>query len=267
MPHSNQTSLTRPIFAASFIFSWIFWGALLLLTRLDVFQPGTPVFMILFILGGLGPTIMPLVLIRRLLPKQDAKQVVRKQMFGFKVPVKYYAAAVILTTLFFAVHYLASFLLAGGYTRYGDLTPWYQVLILFPAMIIGGGLEEIGWRGIGVPELFRRWSPIQGTLAIGVIWMIWHVPLFLIPGTSQYGTDFLSFTAMGFAFSLILSPLMYFSGSAVPCIIAHALFNAFYGLQWVYPINDALNTRILDLILLLFGVLVWSLWFYIEKDR
>lgn len=26
-------------------------------------------------------------------------------------------------------------------------------------------------------------------------------------------------------------------------------------------------TRILDLILLLFGVLVWSIWFYIEKDR
>jgi membrane protease YdiL (CAAX protease family) len=35
-----------------------------------------------------------------------------------------------------------------------NLLPCYQVLILFPAMIIGGGLEEIGWRGIGVPELF-----------------------------------------------------------------------------------------------------------------
>jgi hypothetical protein len=131
-------------------------------------------------------------------------------------------------------------------------------------MIIGGGLEEIGWRGIGVPELFRRWSPIQETLTIGIIWMIWHVPLFLIPGTNQEGTDFLSFSAMGFAFSLILAPLMYFSGSAVPCIIAHALFNAFYGLN---PIKEALQTRTLDLILLLFGVLVWSIWFYIEKDR
>jgi membrane protease YdiL (CAAX protease family) len=46
---------------------------------------------------------------------------------------------------------------------------------------------------------------------------------------------------MGFAFSLILAPLMYFSGSAVPCIIAHALFNAFYGLGWVYPIKEALQ--------------------------
>jgi hypothetical protein len=26
-------------------------------------------------------------------------------------------------------------------------------------------------------------------------------------------------------------------------------------------------TRTLDLILLLFGVLAWSIWFYIEKDR
>jgi membrane protease YdiL (CAAX protease family) len=97
--------------------------------------------------------------------------------------------------------------------------------------------------------------------------MIWHVPLFLIPGTNQYGGGFLSFSAMGFAFSLILAPLMYFSGSAVPCIIAHALFNAFYGLGWVYPIKEALQTRTLDLILLLFGVLAWSIWFYIEKDR
>jgi hypothetical protein len=78
--------------------------------------------MILFILGGLGPTIMPLVLIRRVLPKHDAKQVVKKQMLGFRIPAGYYAAAVLLTSLFFAVHYLASFLLAGGYARYGELT-------------------------------------------------------------------------------------------------------------------------------------------------
>jgi hypothetical protein len=100
MSQTDHTSLTRPIFTASFVFSWIFWGALLLLTRLDVLQPGTPIFMIFFILGGLGPTIMPLVLIRRLLPKQDAKQVVKKQMFDFRVPVEYYAVAVLLTTRF-----------------------------------------------------------------------------------------------------------------------------------------------------------------------
>ena len=36
--------------------------------------------------------------------------------------------------------------------------PLYVALISFPIMIIGGGLEEIGWRGILQPALQKRFS-------------------------------------------------------------------------------------------------------------
>ncbi|MGM0432986.1 MAG: CPBP family intramembrane glutamic endopeptidase [Spirochaetota bacterium] len=267
MNSEHTKHLTLPIFSASFIFSWVVWGTLILTLETGFIDPGTPGFMVLFVLGGLGPTIMPLVLIWRLLPRDEAGPLVKRRLFGFRIPGSYYLLAVGLTAGFFAVHYAASYLLAGGYVRYGETAPWYQLFLLFPVMIIGGGLEEIGWRGIGVPELFERLNPFRGTLIIGAVWMAWHIPLFFIQGTSQYGSDFISFAAMGFSFSLILAPLMYFSGSAVPCIISHALFNAFYGTGWLYPVANTADKRILDLLLLLTGAAVWLVWFSLEKRR
>jgi membrane protease YdiL (CAAX protease family) len=265
MQQSKTRRLAFPVFSASFIFSWIVWGALLILTRTYVIEPGSGGFMALFVLGGLGPTIMPLILIWRLLDAQQARSLLKGRLFNFRINKRYYLLAVLLTSGFFAVHFLSTYVIAGGYVRYTGLAPWYQILILFPVMIIGGGLEEVGWRGIGVPELFERLKPLRAMILIGVVWMAWHLPLFFIPGTGQFGTDFISFAAMGFAFSLILAPMMYFSGSAVPCIIAHALFNAYYGMGWLYPISGFNEKRINDLVLLAVGIGVCSIWFTLES--
>lgn len=62
-------------------------------------------------------------------------------------------------------------------------------------MIVGGGLEEPGWRGVAQPELERRWSRWRAATVVGVIWALWHLPLFHIPGVGQYGDSFPLFAA------------------------------------------------------------------------
>jgi len=45
--------------------------------------------------------------------------------------------------------------------------------------------EEMGWRGYALPGLQAGWSALQASLVLAVIWALWHLPLFFIPGTYQ----------------------------------------------------------------------------------
>lgn len=67
------------------------------------------------------------------------------------------------------------------------------------AYLVAGPLaEEFGWRGYVQPRLRLRYGPFATALTIGVAWSIWHLPLFLLPGTSQYAMGMGSVQALIF---------------------------------------------------------------------
>ena len=53
--------------------------------------------------------------------------------------------------------------------------------------ILGGVLEETGWRGYAQEGLQRRMPVLVASLVVGIFWGLWHLPLFLIEGTYQSG--------------------------------------------------------------------------------
>jgi membrane protease YdiL (CAAX protease family) len=59
--------------------------------------------------------------------------------------------------------------------------------ILFTLLVVGIG-EETGWRGWMLPELQKRFSPLSSSLLVGVVWGLWHFPLFAI-GAYPGGPD------------------------------------------------------------------------------
>ncbi|MCA9955144.1 MAG: CPBP family intramembrane metalloprotease, partial [Anaerolineales bacterium] len=61
-------------------------------------------------------------------------------------------------------------------------SPWYQVLPALALALFLGPIEEFGWRGFALPLLQRKFSPFWAGLILGVIWMVWHIPAFLIGG-------------------------------------------------------------------------------------
>jgi membrane protease YdiL (CAAX protease family) len=61
----------------------------------------------------------------------------------------------------------------------------YVVILLF-----GGALsEEPGWRGYALPRLQQRCGPLWGSVILGTVMGVWHLPLYaFVPGFNEAGT-------------------------------------------------------------------------------
>jgi hypothetical protein len=104
--------------------------------------------------------------------------------------------------------------------------PWYGVVpALAPAFLIGP-IEELGWRGIALPLLQRRYSPLGAALVVGVVAAVWHTPAFLMSGTKQAAWSFWPFFLGVVAISVILTAMFNASGgSLLVAVIFHAQMN------------------------------------------
>lgn len=73
-------------------------------------------------------------------------------------------------------------------------------------LIIGPLSEEIGWRGYALGRLQTRWNALTSSLIVGLVWVLWHLPLFMMVGTSfhESGDPFI-----GFLIKMIASSVLY----------------------------------------------------------
>ncbi len=89
--------------------------------------------------------------------------------------------------------------------------------------------EEIGWRGLLVPELLKVTSFRNTALISGVIWSLWHFPLIIFADYNAAGTP-VAFQLGCFATMVISSSFLYAwlrqrSGSVWPAAMLHASHN------------------------------------------
>lgn len=97
--------------------------------------------------------------------------------------------------------------------------------------LISGTGEELGWRGMLLPELMKITSFNKATLITGAVWTLWHLPLILFadyitPGIPRwYGV--IMFTLMVTGLNFVFSWLRSQSGSFWPAAVLHASHNLF----------------------------------------
>lgn len=109
-------------------------------------------------------------------------------------------------------------------------------LIVATVVVITGGLlpalgEEIGWRGLFVPELARVTSFTNVSLISGVVWAIWHTPVLFFADYNNAGAPrwygLLCFAILVISMSFASAWLRLKSGSLWTAAILHAAHNAF----------------------------------------
>ncbi len=102
------------------------------------------------------------------------------------------------------------------------IASFQSLLVALLLTAIKGPIEELGWRGLCLPLLQRRFAPIWAGLILGVIWGIWHLPAFLLSGTQQSDWSFTPFFVGTIALSVIVTPLFNASRGS---ILLPALFH------------------------------------------
>jgi membrane protease YdiL (CAAX protease family) len=177
----------RPLrfYGTVFLLTWLFWLAAAILGQ----QGANAVTTAALLLGLLVPSLTMLVTV--LASQSPAlKTDFKHKLFGWsRVKPLVVLASV---GLFFAV-IAASILLslATGQTlsQFAFVDSFSFSIGGIPTLLtlaLTALLEELGWRGYGADAIANYCSWWKASLAFGCVWSLWHLPLFLIPGTYQW---------------------------------------------------------------------------------
>src|SRR5215212_5149544 len=98
-------------------------------------------------------------------------------------------------------------------------------------LFIGGPVfEEIGWRGFALPRLQRLHGPLVGSIVLGALWGLWHLPLFLIPSwDTPHGSllEVALFVTWAVSTTIVITWIFNNTkGSVLLAILAHGSINS-----------------------------------------
>lgn len=217
-------------FALAFAWSWVAWVPLIWLT------PSDGVRTLLVVVGSFGPSAAALFLLVRRHGSGAAARWIA-EVFTWTCPPRLWVAtlvgpaAVILTAVGISTIFGSP---VGGWQ---DPSRLYLVVPVFAYVVVFGGPlgEELGWRGYALPLLQRAHGPLRATAVLGVVWAVWHAPLFAIAGTVQR-----SVPPTGFVIQIVATAVIYTwlwnRARSLPLVIGfHAAFNTSVGLLPVLP--------------------------------
>lgn len=101
----------------------------------------------------------------------------------------------------------------------------------------GGTLEELGWRGFGLPILMDRMkSPLKASLLLGFLWAAWHLPREAITvmggvSVSSWLIGQLCFFIMCISSTVVITYLFNLTGGSVLiAVMIHGGMNTAFGL-------------------------------------
>lgn len=90
--------------------------------------------------------------------------------------------------------------------------------------------EEIGWRRYALPHLQSRLSALNASLILGVVWALWHIGSFLVPGTYHHTLP-LGWYVLDCVATTIIMTWLYNStkGSLIAVVLFHVAIDATAG--------------------------------------
>lgn len=203
---------TLPFFLLTFAITWGLQvpGVLALSGRL----PGDPKLYLPFAgLGLLGPALAATVLTHRESGWAGVRSLL-EPLLRWRVHPGWYLAA-----LFPALALTGFLYLLNGAGRVGPIAYVPPAGALVFGLVVSL-VEEIGWRGFALPRLEKRWGGFAASGLIGVVWYVWHLPMFAAAGVPLRLAPVMLLYFVGA--SLLLTWLIERSGgSLLLAVVAH----------------------------------------------
>ena len=241
-------------FVMAYAFSWLVWtpwvlgedGAGLLPIKLSDGTSG--LLNAAAILAG--PTLAAFIMTGAIEGRAGVRRLLGRYVL-WRVGIQWYLFALIGVPL---IMLLGTVVVSGDLPNLGALGgPSYVLsyLAFFVLVFIFGGplLEEPGWRGFALPRLERLHGPLVGTLILGVLWALWHLPEFLVPSwaASSGGGGILGiteFVVITITFAIIITWVFNNTyASLLLAMLVHASIDTFgSALGEIFPAPAASST-------------------------
>ncbi len=246
-------------FVMAFLFSWVAVSPLLLdhTFPIEPFQ----------ILGALaGPTLSAVIVIAVAEGKAGLRTFFKRSI-QWRAGIVWWLIVLfgILVSLnIVAVFILGTSILTGFFKNIGLILPTYLITLIV-GILLGPLWEEPGWRGFALPRLQAQFGPLVGTVILGVLWALWHIPGYL-GGWMQSGIFALIVSSVMFSImmtwvynntrgSILLMILLHSSsnaaisigGKVLPANLSESMHSLVYG-GWILAITYTIIALVVILV-------------------
>jgi membrane protease YdiL (CAAX protease family) len=169
---------------ATFIWTWAFYAPIAISGNSPYQMP----WMILLICGGAGPSIVGVAMALLTYDKEGRRDYWRRCFSLKRISPLWWLVIFLLFPAIFFVAVTVDRAMGGTLPGMEQLTyllanPVMWPLAAFISFMSGPWAEEFGWRGYALDPLLKRFKIIPGSLVLGVIWCLWHLPLYFMPAT------------------------------------------------------------------------------------
>lgn len=233
MNEPNRRNLWA-FFLLTFGYSWTLWLPFML-AGIGVIQPSATLTALMLpaeALGAFAPLAAAVTLTARHSGWSGVKQHLRRT-FDVRTKPIYLVLALLLPLIITAgTHYIVNGTGIDSLPRTLFPENWGvpPLLIAVPyfvvCLLVGGGQEEFGWRGYAQEPMQQRYGVVWGSIVLGLIWGVWHLPLWIMPGEGHAYYSFWAFLLFTTSTSLIMAWLWNASGKKeVTGWVMHAASN------------------------------------------
>ncbi len=228
----------------TFAFTWLLLAFAILSGQSSKDFPA----ILFYILGGCGPSLVAVFFVWRNFNTEKRHEFWSRVFSLRRVKPIWWIITLLVVPVAMLIGVWVNTLLGGSLPSmdYFNLlkTQPAEIPVFIIMMMIGGPLaEELGWRGILLESFQKKWSEVISTLVLFVIWWLWHLPLFFLPGTTQFGWGL--FGSMFWLFTMnifLLSILMTLAhnanqSSVLAAILIHFSYNVTLSLLVPYSVQ------------------------------
>ena len=158
--------------------TYVVWGIIAIYSRIKNVNFSEELWMlILYVFGVVCPAVSAMV-IQKVYDGRTCKEILKDI---FKLPNRkrdWIIGLAIVCVLQFSPYFMQGGKIVGSFINLAFLLPMFLII---------GGTEEIGWRGFWLERELQMAGKNRGLiiLKIGIVWELWHLPLFFILGTYQ----------------------------------------------------------------------------------
>jgi membrane protease YdiL (CAAX protease family) len=234
----SSTDVSRPslrspwlYFAVTFAWTWFFWGLGILL-QVSMESAGG----LLFLLGVLGPMLTGIGFTYLTKDRAGRRDYWARVIDVKRIGLKWFLVILLFTPVLNVLAALLDVLFGGQGATWGPSlvnAASDPISLLFSALFatLIPFIEELGWRGYVLDRLQENKNALASSLILNVVWSLWHLPLFFVPGSYQAGLGvgtlefwlfLLGVVPLGFAFTWIYNNTR---RSILAVILFHGMVN------------------------------------------